>query len=332
MRISNNMGYGAFSYNIANLQEAKYKDTLRQMTGAKIISIADEPGDLMDVKKLTAARNQRANFINVIDFASGEMRSAEDQVNSMVASLQSIRDLSISSANAIYDGSVAAVGTYIKGIITDIIRNSNYDFNGKYLFSGTKTTSAAIQADYPPPLNDMPFELVEGTPTAANPSGLQVMFKGNLDKRTINKDTHSTEVINMTAEDLFGSGGTEAFEAMIGVYNILVYNKDGSPRKTIDSLDREEKQEIADLQQKIAVSIDNLSKSIGDFASRRVRMEDVSQQMQEEIVRLDEVKSLRADADLAKVTADLAKEEVALQYTLQAASQLSRRSLFDFLG
>ncbi len=331
MRISNNMGYSIFSYNLEKLQDSKYRENIKQSSGKEMINISDSPGNLIDLKKINAAKSQRENYININNLAIVEMRSTEDQATAILENMQQIRDLSISSTNSAYDGNVASIGIFIKGILTDILRNANSDFNGKYLFSGTKTNSNSIEATGLG-LNEMPFELIEENPTPENPSGLKVIFKGNMDARIINKDTHTSEIINMTAEDLFDAGGVEAFQPIIDIYNTLMYTRDGEQRIYLDSLDKEEKSIISNLQQKVATNIESATKNTGAFATKRVRLENITLQMTEEVTRLNEVKSLKEDADMTEVIMNLMKTETALQYTLQSASKLTRRSLFDFLS
>jgi len=330
MRISSQMGYSAFNGNLGRLQESNYFNLLRKSTGKDIQSIADAPSRLMDVKKLNAQRNMKENYINVSEHAVSEMRQAEDFAEVISNAMREIRDLAVYSTNPSYDGTVSSVGQFIKGILSDMIRAANSDFNGKYLFSGTKTTPNNIQNDFPN-MTNMPFEIVEVAPTADNPSGLTVVFKGNMDSRAINKDAHSNEVINMTAEHLFGAGGVAFFQPIIDIYNVLQFNQDGTPRDNFDSMNREEKNLINNFQKQVADNISTVDKNIGIFASRRVRMETINIQMAEEIIRLKEVQSLKEDVQMPKLLSELAKEEAALQYSLSAGARIQRNTLFNFL-
>jgi flagellar hook-associated protein 3 FlgL len=324
------MGYSTFNNNIARLQEENYFDTLRKVTGKDIQSIAEAPTRLMDSKKIIAQKSMKENYISQNNYAVSEMRAAEDQATVIADAMQQIRDLSITSTNPSYDGNVASLSTYIKGIMEDMIRSANSDFNGKYMFSGTKTTPNNIQSDYPA-MTNMPYELVIGTSTPDNLSGMSVVFKGNNDNRTINKDGHSNEAINMTGEQLLGQGGIEYFQPIIDIYNILQFNKDGTQRESMDSMDREEKQRINELQAQVAFNIDSINKATAMFAARRARIETVNLQMTEEVVRLDEVKSMKEDADMPKLLTKLAQEDNSLQYALSAGSKIQQYSLFKYI-
>ena len=62
------------------------------------------------------------------------------------------------------------------------------------------------------------------------------------------------------------------------------------------------------------------------------RMDAVKSQTTEENTRLDTIKSSYEDADYAQTAINLAKDDSALQYTLQVGSQLMSKTLFDFLS
>ena len=327
MRISSKMGYAAFNNNLARLQEQNYFNTLRQSTGKDIQSIAEAPTRLMDTKKLIAQRNMKENYIFHNEYAASEMRSGEDVAKAIADDFQKIRELSITSTNVSIDGTVSALAVYIKGIVTDIVRNANTDFNGKYLFAGTMTTPNSI-TNANPGMNNMPYEFIEDTDTKT----FQVVFKGNNDTRTINKDAHSNEPINMTSEQLFGAGGTDYFAPIIEIYNTLMFvPATGEIRNPEDTMTREEIQHIANMQAIIADNIIKLDNETAMFAARKERIEAVNLQMTEEVVRLKEVISLKEDVDMPKLLAKLAQEETSLQYSLSAGSRIHKFSLFNYI-
>jgi flagellin-like hook-associated protein FlgL len=331
MRISTKMGYGSFNNNVNRIQENIYFDTLRQITGKDIQSIGQAPSRFMDSKKLVANKNLKENYMYHNEYAISEMRYAEDAARAIADDMQKIRDLSIASLNLAYDGNVSSVAIYIKGIMEDMIRNANADFNGKYLFSGSMTTPNSITNAYPD-MTNMPYQLIEVEKTLENPSGLQVVYKGNFEGRTINKDSHTNEAINMTGQQLFGDGGVEFFQPILDIYNTLLYAKGSLEfREHLDYVDREDAQKIAEFQVLVATNIDTLNKETAMLASRKERLETVNLQMVEEVTRLREVLSLKEDANMSQLLSRLSKEENALQYTLEAGSRLNRYSLFSYI-
>lgn len=330
MRISNGLSINSYLRNLDSIQNDKYKNEIRVATGKNIVNLSDAPDKLVRVKTLDTNISQNENYRLIIDHTIREMAAAEDRVQSISNKIADMRQLAIDATHAGSSGNTYTVGIYIRGLLEDIMKDANADFNGKFLFSGTKTTNESI-APVPPQQDSMPFEIIEGEPTEQNKSGLQVVFKGNFNDRLINKDSKTTEKINATADKLFGDGGTEFFNDIIDLYNVLSFNPDGSRRDVDDALSRDDVSNISNIQQKLALINENINNMTSQMASRRARMENISLQMAEENIRFKELKTINEDTDYAKTTMDLRLEEIALQYTLQVGSRLLQTSLMDFL-
>lgn len=330
MRISNGLTVNTYLRNLENIQNDKYKNEIRVSTGKNIVNLSDAPDKLVKVKSFDALIEQNDNYKSVIDHAIREMEAGEDKIQSISDKIAEIRQLAIDSTHAGSSGNSFSLGVYIKGLLDDIMKDANADFDGKYIFSGTKTTDESM-TPVPPQKNSDPFEIIEGEKTDTNPSGLEIVFKGNFKQRLINKDNKTTEQINSTADKMFGADGTEFFSTIIDMYNIMTYNPDGSTRGMGSAFNKEEVARISDLQAKLADINESLNNATSQLAIRRNRLENISLQMSEESMRYKELKTINEDTDYAKTTMDLRLEESALQYTLQVGSRLMDTTLLDFL-
>lgn len=331
MRISERSLFTAYSRNLDNVQNKHMKESMRLSTGQQILTLSDGPDKIVDIKTMTALIEQNKNYKEVVDQAVGEMTVAEEHLQSITDTFSEIRQIGIDATQTGSSGNTYTLGVYVKGMLQDILNDANANFNGKYLFSGTATTQDILGYDSnnnPIP----PFELVQGEITADNPSGLSVVYHGNNEERIINKDSKSTEVININSTEMFGDSGTEYLNQVVDLYNLLSYNKDGTVRKIEDVFDREDVDKLGDIQGAIARYSDLVNNTTARAATRRVRMENVSYQMNEEITRLKDFRSLSSDADIARTTLNLKLEETALQYSLKAGSMMMQNSLFDFLS
>ncbi len=330
MRVTNGLTVNTYLRNLESIQNDKYKNEIRVATGKSIVNLSDAPEKLVRVKNLDTSLKQNENYRLIIDQTIREMETTEDRVQAISDKIADMRQLAIEATHAGSSGNTYTVGVYVKGLLEDIMKDANADFNGKLLFSGTKTTTDSIEA-VPPQQNSMPFELIKGESTAENPSGLTIAFKGNFNDRLVNKDSKTTEVINATAENLFGTGGTQFFTDIIRLYNKLTFNADGTARDVSDVLTKEDVSDVSNIQMGLATINEKLNNMTSQLASRRARMENISQQMAEENIRFKELKTINEDTDYAKTTIDLKQEEMALQYTLQVGSKIMQMSLMDFL-
>lgn len=331
MRISNGLTVNTYLRNLDTISNDKYKNEIRLSTGKNIVNLSDAPEKLVKVKNMDYAIAENNNYRYIIDQSVRELATTEDRIQAISDKIAEIRQQAIDSTHAGSSGNSFSIGVYIKGLIEDVLKDANSDFNGKLLFSGTKTTSESI-VPTPPQQNSLPFEMLYNEPTADNPSGMQIVFKGNFNDRIINKDSKTTEIVNATADKMFGNNGSEFFNDIIKIYNILTYKPDGTTRDIGDMLSKDEIAEIGVYQAKLAVHNESLTNLTAQMAARRARMESISIQMSEETLRYKEMKTINEDTDYAKTTMDLKLEDMALQYTLKVGSNLLQTTLLDFLS
>lgn len=331
MRISNKSVYIPYQRNLTNVQERKFKEEVRLSTGNDIVNIADKPDKLVDVKQLQSKISENEQYMGVIEQATGEMLAAEAYLEKISDNIRLIREHGIDATQTGNTASTYGIANYVKGLLDDILTAANGDFNGKYLFSGTKTTPNSIAPGEATPQSH-PFVLIEDTPESGNPSGLKVEFRGNLKARNINKDRHSDEQINITADEIFGSGGDEVFNTIIDMYNLLAYNKEGGKRQDEDVWTKADTGRLDELQQKLHDIDTKINHATSKNGTRYARLESIRDITIMENTRLKEFQSLKTDTDYAKTAVNLKQEETSLLYSLQVGAKMFQNSLFDFLG
>jgi len=330
MRITHGMGVITYLRNLETIQNDKYKNEIRLSTGKNIVNLSDAPDKLVKAKAFNTLIKQNENYRFIIDQTTRELAAVEDRLLGISNKIADIRQLAIDSTHAGSSGNTFTIGVYIKGLLDDILTDANADFNGKFLFSGTKTTHDSIQ-EVRLNGNKYPFEIIQSEPTAGNPSGLEVVFKGNFHNRYINKDNRTAEAINVTADRVFGEGGAAFFNDIIALYNVMSFKADGSNREIGDAFSREEVANISDIQQRLATINEKLNNTTSQMSSKRLRMETISFQMAEESLRYEEMRTINEDTDFAKTTMDLRLQEIALQYSLKVGTRLMQTTLMDFL-
>ena len=331
MRISQKTTIEPYQSTLNSLQKKQFDDNTRLTTKRNIVDLADAPDDLTYAKNLSAIITQNKSFIDVIDQTVSEMNVMEESAQNISDTFNSIRTISIDATLTGASGNLFSLGVNLKGYLTDLLSDANVDFGGKFSFSGTKTTVGSL-TQTEDSKTDLPFELIEGEKTADNPSGLKVVFKGNNNERMINKEQKSTEVINITASEIFGGDGTEIFSTVIDMYNKLTYDDQGNLRDTNDVFSTADIAEISDMQAKIATQNEKLINAISRLGAKSTRLTTLSSQMASENVTLEGLKSAKYDTDYAQVVSSLKLTETALNYTLAVGAKMFNTSLLDFLG
>jgi flagellar hook-associated protein 3 FlgL len=328
-RITNNTSFIAYQRNLEEIQSRQYKEQIRISTGKQILSLDENPSDFVNVKQLSTKISEKENYQNVIANSLNEMKTASGSIEYIADSLLKIRDTSLEGRQITNQGNTQALATSMKGILEDIINQANKDYNGKLLFSGTKTTASSINSNILTSDN-MPFEMIQSNPSADNPSGIRVIFKGNENDRIINKDARSTEVINAKSSQIFGENLT-VLSDVINIYNLFTYNPDGTKRGANDALTKGDIDKLDIYQKNITNTYDNINKFNSDLGTKIDRLDSIQAQMDQEITMLKDFKSLKNDTDITKSTIELKKNETALQYSMQVGSRIMQNSLFDFL-
>lgn len=330
MRVTQKTIYIPFEKSLQDIQEKKFAEETKLTTGKNLNTISDNPVKLGNVKRLTDMISRTENYQNNIQYAINELRAVSDVIDSMSDKLHQIRQLAIDASNVGNSGNLTTLGTYVKGLIEDVVNIANQTYNGQFLFSGTKTNESSITPT-PPEKNNLPFELIKKEPTPQNPSGFEVSFKGNFVDREINKDNLSSEVINTKADELFGEDGKKMFDSLINLYNLLSYNENGELRKDTDVFKAEDIRRLDLYQKEIAEFNEQINGVAARNGIRMNRFELINEQLNNEIIRLKGYKSQDEDADFAETIMKLNKEQTALQYTLQVGAKLGSQTLFDFL-
>ena len=313
------------------IQSDKAKEQLRLTTGEYITELADEPKRFVAAKSLHKLIERNNAIKNNIEQTLNEFSVVEEQLRSISDKLQTIRQTAIDSTLTGNTGNLHSLGIYVKGILEDIVKDANMDFNGHFVFAGTKTTPNSLEKigseNYP-----YPFELIKDTPTNNNPSGLRIIFKGNFKDREISKDAYHNEIINTKADELFGNKGTEILETIIKLYNLMAYNSDGTPRAFTDVYTTDDQKKLDEYQKQIADQIIKINAVSANIGAKYKRFDDLRLQMNNQELLLKDFLSQEKDTDFAKSTLELKKAENSLSYTLQVGSTILKKSLFDFLN
>jgi len=328
MRISSKQILPSYLRNLELINNRKQTEEVRLSTGKKITTISDEPKDLVDSKLIQNKIETNNTYIRNIENSLNEMRLASEIIDHLSGQFQKIKELSIDATQIGNLGQTESLAVYVKGILEDIVRNSNENMNGSYLFSGTKTILKSLENIEGSKI-DGPFELIEEEKTKDNPSGLKVILKGNNEERTVNKDNYSIEKINVTSEELYGKN-LDAINYIIKLYNILRYDEDGNIRKE-KRISLEEFDKLNFYQQQIANNVDNLNRTNSVLGSRINRLESYRTLYESTNIRLNDIFSIKSDTDVAKSAMNLKLEETALQYSLSIGSKILPNTLFDFL-
>jgi len=328
MRVSSNSQYVGFTRTINKIQLERDKAQTRVSTGKDIINLSDNPEKVVDIKLFDKKIAQNENYINILELTTSELYAVDESLRRIGDIVQITRDEAIDSTNE-QSEVLQVIGDNFKGFLEDLVREANADYNGHFLFGGTKTTVNSIKNDNPDKVGN-PFQIIQGDRTEDNPSGLRVEFYGNNKDRIINKDQKNNQVINQKQEEVFGPNN-ELFDLIIDMHNVLSYNNNGEPRTDIDHFNENDMKDIDRIQRGLADFYDDINRIAGRNGTYLNRIDGLKNQITDENIRLKDYRSVQEDTDMADAIVNLTRQENALNYALQVGSRINQLSLFDFL-
>ena len=185
-RVSNNLRTGVSQNTIARTQKALLEVQNELVTGRRIISPSDDPGDAAIVQQLRKTLEQRAAYLDNVKQAGNHLGEVDSTLGDLTDLLQEAND--IASANVGSDvtaeqrKSAAAV---VDNIYSQVLSLANKQFEGMYLFAGDRLT-------------DPPFK----------PEAGGVKFVGSATTLANAFDENSTRPFMVNGEQVFGALST----------------------------------------------------------------------------------------------------------------------------
>lgn len=329
MRVTNNSYMNTYLRNLENVSTEKIKNQMRIATSKDLFSLSEGPDRIVDIKQLNNRISENETFVDITNKAISELQLTHDSLVTLSDYSTELKALIIDASSTASSGSLTTLGIYTKGILEDMISVANKDYNGKCLFGGTDTRPEPGTRDAYGTI--FPYELVEGEPSEGNPSGLSVIYKGNQEGRFVPKDLRTTEQINIIPEKAFGEGGTELFESVIDICELLKYKLDGEERSDNNYINVEEVGVVNQLHIALDSLITNIDAQTTVSATAINRLTLTNAQLLNENVNLGSFRSKLQDTDIASESIELTQNDTALQYALKVGANIARLSLFDYI-
>ncbi|MCX7936400.1 MAG: flagellin [Chlorobi bacterium] len=315
---------------LTNLTARQAQQQTRIATGQRLLQLSDAPTDVSAIVsyRSTIARMQR--YATTLDGALAEQTTVENALSQISTSLDSLRTLGIDALNLANHDKWSVFAQHILSGIRALIDAANATHGDIYVLAGTRNT-ASVLIPTSPETTSLPFELVQLTPSGTNPSGLEVRFKGNNEPRYIQTGDGATEQVSITADRIFGAGGTALFSMLVDLYNTFAYNPDGSPRTNGQLPSQQQLDHVAFLVKQLSDTATQVNYATAELGIRTERMARQRDQLTEDITRQREFLSRLQDTDVAAATIQLQRDQLAYEYSLKVGARLLNISLIDFL-
>ncbi len=272
-------------------------------TGQRVNRPSDDP---LNARRAISAQSmiaQNEQYIKNITTIRPYLNETETSITTTLEIVQRARELAIQGRNTTNAQLQRdQIATEVNQLIEALLKESNHQTNGRYIFGGTVTTTA-------------PFQETRN----ANGEITAVTYNGNDELINIEIMEGTQVVANLTGREVFlqtSTQSTNIFQTLISLRDDL---RSGN---------------FAGIEQRIQeanYAISQLSLGLAKTGAISKRLDTTEENLRNAIIEFRRVISDSIDADLAEVIVNLNTQTNAYQAALNSASRVLQPSLLDYL-
>jgi len=323
MRVTNKMLSNSFlndmRTNLSNMRTLQ-----QQMTsGKEIRKPSDDPFKAARAMQLHSDINTNKQYNENIKDTLNWLDTTDTALGQATETMQRVRELLVSAGNASYGtNEKKAIKDEINQKVGELAQILNTNFDGKYLFGGSRGTSKPLSTESDPSTKNT--KLVYSTADADKLTQIGA-------KLSVEISQGVTMEYNVTASEVlqFNENGTDydLREMLTKITNHLDgKNDDGT---AVDSgatskITNEDLKGVTD-------AISNLLRLRSEVGSKQNRMESAKEKNEDENYNLTEILSQIEDIDITEKTMEYSTMQTVYMASLQTSAKVLQPSLIDYL-
>lgn len=329
MRITNRMMSNNYlsnmSRNLSNLNTIN-----NQLSTGKLINRpSDNPYKTARSMQLTTAIDSNKQYKTNIQDATNWLDATDDALSSLTNVLQRVRELMVSSGNAAYGSDEnASINKEINERVSEISQILNTNFDGRYIFGGTKTTSKPLNVvKNENGNNELKFVDKEGRELNLNSNELEescvVEALGSNLSVEVSKGVNID--YNVTAMGLlkFESDAGEYIDGISLLTNI---------QDNLSSSEASDRSKVINQNLKnIDALMSNILNKRAEVGAKQNRMESALSKNGDETLSMTGVLSNTEDVDYTEKTIEMYMAKTTYTAALQVNAQVLPRTILDYL-
>jgi|GEM_PF-496881 len=293
------------SSNQANLQQ-------QVATGISLSQPSDNPAVYGQVVLLQSQVQAASQYNNNVTQGLQVASTAMNALQSMQALYDQASQIATSASNGTNTAATQSnYATQLNQIIAEAIQVGNTQYQGNYIFSGTKITT-------------QPFATDAGNPTA-NPASAQFPYQkqyayyGN--DKTANIPVAADTNLSVTTPSSYSSGFTNFINTMINLSNSLTKNDSAGIATQASSLTGSNSTIEA-----------NITNAIADNGATQARLQSIQTENTANVTQLNLLIGDNTNTDIASTMVQLSQAQLAYQAAIQSASSIMKNSILNYLS
>lgn len=313
----------------------------RQLTTGKEISRpSDNPYKVARSMQLNTDLNTNVQYKTNIKDAINWLDTTDESLNQASSCITRIRTLMVASGNVGYGTDERkAIADEINERVAELGQILNGNFNGKYIFGGTKTASTPVSVQ---------------TNSATNKYIVYADKDGNpiFDENGNLISTTTPEMANNYLKNMDSALSTEISQGVTMDYNVTVSDIMNYQTDTVDANGHKYNvmsllsditnnlvsADAADREKVIGENLDEIDKVLSNILSLRAevgakqnRMESAESKNKDDSFNMTDILSRNEDIDFTEKTIQYATAQTIYQACLQVSAQILPKSLLDYL-
>jgi len=312
MRITNNMQNQSL-VNSVNTNQATIALLQQQLaSGKKVNSASDNPSATPGIMDSITTLNKIDIYQNNITYLNSETEVTDGILGEVSNCIQRLRELTINAANGTNGvDQLKMINDEVKQIKEQLVSLANSQYQNTYIFSGNRSTTPAYT------LADDGSIVYNGTPSSENY------------KREYSIADGMSISTNLAGDSVFGysnlvSTDPPVYEGkgIMQTVNALSFLLEADPAEYDEIRSR-----IADLDE----SVNEVTAARTYVGGAQNRLKMTEEQHETNKITYEALRANLQDIDISQVVSDLSTQQVALQASLYASSQMMNISLLNYL-
>ncbi|MDD7794632.1 flagellar hook-associated protein FlgL [Clostridium sp. 'White wine YQ'] len=312
--------------NLTNMQKMQQQLS----SGKEIRKPSDNPFKVARSMQLTSDMATNVQYNENIKDTINWLDATDTGLGQVNESLQRIRELMVSSGNAAYGSDEKkAIKDEVNEKVSEIAQILNTNFDGRYIFGGTKTTSKPIKinTDALSGNNTLAFSGKNGEDLPLNTGNVDI--DAQLDMIGAKMDVEVSQGVtmqyNVNAKDIVSFTSEKGKNInLMDLLGDIVNNLGSSNPADADKLINENLEDIT-------TTVTNVLKVRAEVGAKQNRMDSAKDKNEEENYNMTDILSKTEDIDITQKMMEYSMAQTVYTASLQTSARIIQPSLMDFL-
>lgn len=329
MRITNKMMANNYLRDMGNNLSNLNRLNGQLSSGKEIRKPSDDPFRVARSMQLHSDINANAQYNDNITDTINWLDATDTAMNQLTNVLNRTRELMVSSGNAAYGSDEQkAINDEINQQVEQVSQILNTNFDGRYIFGGTRGTIKPLGTDEDPVSGNKELVFLDknGRPMLADGTDANANAQLNMIAGNMSVEISQGVVIdyNVNAVEILNFKGQKGQESFIGLMKDITTNLSSDNAEDRGKVTAEN---LTSMDSMIA----NLMKVRGEVGAMQNRMEAALQKNESENLNMKEILSQTEDIDFTQKTMEYSMAETVYTAALQTSAKVLPQTLMDYI-